>query len=71
MDWQDKAERGIEQRRANEEAQAAGDPLPYPNIWDLLDPTKVPADADSEALAESYRAFRKICRPKPKITYRL
>lgn len=51
------------QRTANVEAQREGRPLPYPNPFDLLDPTKVPADAAPEQVAESHRQFRKICRP--------
>ena len=54
----------LAQRRANAEAKARGAPLPHPNVWDALDPTKIPEDADEEAYAESVRAFTKLCPPK-------
>jgi hypothetical protein len=54
-----------EQRAANAAAREAGAPLPHPNVWDVLDPTKVPSDATPEQLRASYEAFRRICRPRP------
>ena len=64
-------DRHLQQRLANEQAAAEGRPLPYPNIWDVLDPTKVPRDATPEQILASHAAFRKLCPPwKPK-THRL
>lgn len=54
-----------EQRAANAAARDAGVALPYPNIWDVLDPTKVSPDATPEQLRASYEAFRHICRARP------
>ncbi len=48
---------------ANKAAKARGEPLPYPNMWDALDPTKVPEGATPEEITARYRAFQKICRP--------
>lgn len=62
-DWRRKEERAMAQRAANLEAWRAGRPLPYPSPFGRLDPTKVPADATPEQIAESHRQFRKICRP--------
>ena len=59
--------RAMAERRANEEAAAAGLPLPNPNPWDALDPTKVRPDATFDEIVESCKAFSKICRPR-KIT---
>ena len=50
------------QREANAQAAARGEALPYPNPWDVIDPTKVPADATPEQIQARYRAFRLICR---------
>jgi hypothetical protein len=34
-------------------------------MWDALDPTKIdPAEATPEKIAESYRAFCKLCPPR-------
>jgi hypothetical protein len=65
----EKEQRAMAQRAANEAAKARGEPLPYPNVWDFLDPTKVPADATPEEIARSYEAFAKICRRRPCIRY--
>ena len=55
------------QRRANAKAKAEGKPLPYPSIWDILDPTKLPEDATPEQVLERYREFTKtICRRQPR-----
>jgi hypothetical protein len=51
------------QRAANEEASKKGLPLPYPNIWDFLDPTKLPPGATEEEIMARHREFKKICRP--------
>jgi hypothetical protein len=57
--------RAIAQREANERAKARGLPLPYPNPWDVWDPTKLdPAEATPEKLAERYREFCKLCPPR-------
>ena len=53
------------QRAANEAAKRTGAPLPFPNVWDDLDPTKVDPDAGPEDYRASYLAFRRICRPRP------
>ena len=54
----------LAERRANAEAAAQGRPLPFPNLWDTLDPTKVASDASDAEVLESYRAFAKLCRKK-------
>ena len=53
-------------RAANDLAKAEGAPLPYPNVWDLLDPTKLPADAPEDAMHASYARFRDFCRLPPR-----
>ena len=53
--------RALAERRANAGAQRTGSPMPYPNIWDELDPTKVPRDASEEDLQRSYAEFRRLC----------
>ncbi len=66
-DWKRKEERALAQRAANEAAAREGRPLPYPNPWDTLDPTKLPRDAPREAYLQRYLEFRKLCPPfKPK-----
>ncbi len=62
-DWKRKEERALAQRAANAAAARDGRPLPYPNPWDVLDPTKLPRDASPEAYQQSYREFRKLCPP--------
>ncbi len=58
-------DRAIAQREANRKAAEEGAPLPYPKVWDALDPTKIDArDSDPEALEKSWREFRKLCRPR-------
>lgn len=66
-DWADKERRATDARAANARAAAAGEPLPYPNPWDVLDSTKIPAgeEATPARLRESYLAFRRICRLPP------
>jgi hypothetical protein len=51
------------ERRANERAAERGEPLPYPNIWDEVDPTKLPRDASAQEILESVAAFLKLCPP--------
>jgi hypothetical protein len=51
------------ERRANTTAAARGEPLPYPNIWDQLDPTKLPRNAGEREILESIAAFLKLCPP--------
>ncbi len=59
------------QRRDNERARRRGLPLPYPNLWDALDPTKVPRDATPEEIHRSYLEFSRLCRPRPRKTHTL
>lgn len=59
----DHEERALAQRAANARAKARGEPLPYPNPWDALDPTKVSAGASPEEIARRYREFRALCPP--------
>jgi hypothetical protein len=57
--------RAIAQREENRRAKEMGLPLPYPNIWDSWDPTKLdPEEATPEAIERSCREFRKLCRPR-------
>lgn len=58
--------RALAQRAANEEARGKGLPLPYPNIWDELDLTKVPPDATPEQIHDRYKEFIKLCHPRPR-----
>jgi hypothetical protein len=54
--------RALAEREANRLAKEQGLPLPFPNPWDVWDPTKVDPDrATPEAITESYRAFLKLC----------
>jgi hypothetical protein len=55
--------RAVAERRANATAVERGEPLPYPNIWDQLDPTKLPGDASEQEILESIAAFSKLCPP--------
>ena len=55
--------RAAAQRTANARAKAQGRPLPHPNLWGLLDPTKAPAGATDEQIRESYLRFRALCPP--------
>ena len=68
-DWRAKEERAMAQRRANEEAERQGLPLPYVNPFFLLDPTKVGPDASPEEISRSDREFSKICRPPSRKRY--
>ena len=60
----DQAEK-LAQREANARAAAEGRPLPFPNMWDALDPTKVDPGASPEEIHRSYLEFRKLCTPPP------
>jgi hypothetical protein len=62
--------RAIAEREANERAAAAGEPLPFPNMWDFLDPTKLsPGEHTVEEVHQRYLEFRKICAPRPRKKY--
>lgn len=54
------------QREANSLAKQQGSPLPYPNLWDALDPTKLPEGASTEEIAKRYSQFSKLCAPRPR-----
>lgn len=58
--------RALRERAANARAAADSRPLPFPNPWDTLDPTKVPRDATPEQIHASYVEFRKLCPPPPR-----
>ena len=58
--------RAARERAANAAAKEAGRPLPFPNLWDELDPTKLPRDASDKAIEERYREFCKLCPPTPR-----
>jgi uncharacterized protein (DUF433 family) len=61
----------LDQRAANERAARARKPLPFPNLWDAVDPTKVARDASPDEMQASYVAFSKLCRPRPRRRHRL
>jgi hypothetical protein len=58
--------RAMAQRAANAEASRRGEPLPYPNIWDVLDPTKLDRNATIEEIHKRYLEFTQLCRSRPK-----
>ncbi len=61
----DQEARSIAQREANQRAKAQGLPLPYPNMWDTLDPTKLdPKEATPAKITARYREFCKLCPPR-------
>jgi hypothetical protein len=64
-------ERALRERQANEVAAAQRRPLPFPNIWDTLDPTKVASDATPSEVHASYLRFATLCRPRPRKVHRL
>lgn len=64
-------ERALRERQANEVAAGQGRPLPFPNIWDTLDPTKVGSDATPAEVHASYLRFLTLCRPRPRKVHRL
>lgn len=49
--------KAMAQRRANEEAKRRGEPLPHPDPWDAVDPTKVPEGATLEQIHQRYIEF--------------
>jgi hypothetical protein len=55
------ADRALQQREANAVARARGEPLPFPNVWDVLDPTKVSPDATAAQIRDSHRKFAQRC----------
>lgn len=61
----DRAARSLAQRSANERARGAGEPLPFPNPWDELDPTKLPPHADPEQIHLRVVRLGEICRRPP------
>lgn len=63
--------RAESERAANDRAAAQGLPLPYPNLWDGIDPTKVAPGATEDELQASYAAFRTLCRPRARKQHRL
>jgi hypothetical protein len=64
-------ERAVREREANAAAAAAGRPIPFPNIWDRLDPTKVPRNATAAEIHASYLRFVQLCRPRARKQHRL
>ena len=58
--------RSLAERAANRRASTAGKPLPHPNLWDAVDPTKVDPGASAEAIHASALAFRALCPPRPR-----
>lgn len=66
-DWARKEARAEQERAANLAAELAGEPLPYPNLWDQLDPTKLaPGEDTPEARAQRRQEFRRRCRTRPR-----
>lgn len=63
--------RALAQREANQRAHASDRPLPYPNPWDAVDPTKLPPGASDEAHQTRYEAFRELCPPPRRIEHTL
>jgi len=63
--------RALSQRARN--ARAAGEqrPLPFPNIWDAIDSSKVHSPASDDEMQASYASFRTLCRPRPRKQHRL
>lgn len=68
---EEQSARAMAQRAANAEASRKEEPLPYPNIWDTLDPTKVDRNATIEEIHRRYLEFVKLCRPRPKTRHAL
>lgn len=58
--------RALEERAANERAFLEGRPLPHPNPWDALDPTKRLPGSPPEEIRARYEEFLTICRPRPR-----
>lgn len=59
------------ERAANALAKEEGRPLPFPNPWDVLDPTKLPPGASDDEIQERCEAFSKLCAPRPRIVHEL
>jgi len=64
-------ERALREREANALAASEGQSLPFPNMWDALDPTKVDRDATPAQVHDSYLRFTALCRPRPRKSHRL
>jgi len=64
-------QRAVLEREANAQAAAEGRPLPFPNVWDRLDPTKVPSGASPAEIHTSYLRFAELCRPRARKRHRL
>ena len=62
-DWKRKEERALAQRAANAAAAREGRPVPYPNPFHALGPSKLRPDASPEERQEWYLAQRRVCRP--------
>lgn len=58
-----------DQRLANELAQTQNQPLPFPSIWDDLDPTKLDKGATPEEITQRYQDFCALCPPPPRKEY--
>lgn len=54
---------------ANRQAKLTGAPLPFPGVWDELDPTKLSEGASPEEITARYHAFCKLCPPPQKKKY--
>jgi hypothetical protein len=61
----------VREREANAQAAAEGRPLPFANVWDHVDPTKVRRDATVAEVHASYLRFAELCRPRPRKRHRL
>jgi hypothetical protein len=55
-----KEQRACAEREQNTAAKVERRALPYPNLWDVLDPTKQTTDTP-EQRAERYLAFNRLC----------
>lgn len=64
-------DRALRERSANDLAAAEGRPLPFPNIWDTLDPSKVAPGATPSEVHASYLRFTALCRPRQRKVHRL
>lgn len=71
MKTEQQEQRAEAERLANHRAALEGLALPYPNLWDRLDPSKVRGPATDEIMQASYAEFRKLSRPRPRKQHRL